>query len=174
MRKPLVGIIMGSDSDLPVMRAAVEMCVEFGIDYEVDIVSAHRTPEKLVRYASSAEERGLRVIIAGAGGAAHLPGMVAAITVLPVIGVPVRSSSLDGMDSLLSIAQMPGGVPVATVAINGAKNAGILAAQIIGSSDSDLRKKIAVYKNKLQNEVEQKSEKLQKIEYKQYLEEMGK
>lgn len=174
MSKPLVGIIMGSDSDLPVMRAAIEMCEEFGIDYEVDIVSAHRTPEKLVTYASCAEERGLKVIIAGAGGAAHLPGMVAAITVLPVIGVPVRSSSLDGMDSLLSIVQMPGGVPVATVAINGAKNAGILAAQIIGSSDSDLRKKIAVYKNKLQNEVNQKSAKLQKVEYKQYLQEMGK
>ncbi|MDP2078207.1 MAG: 5-(carboxyamino)imidazole ribonucleotide mutase [Sulfuricurvum sp.] len=174
MSKPLVGIIMGSDSDLSVMSAAIEMCEEFGIDYEVDIVSAHRTPQKLVKYSDSAEERGLKVIIAGAGGAAHLPGMVAALTVLPVIGVPVRSSSLDGMDSLLSIVQMPGGVPVATVAINGAKNAGILAVQIIGSSDSDLRKKIAVYKNKLKNEVEQKSEKLQKIQYKQYLQEMGK
>lgn len=174
MSKPLVGIIMGSDSDLPVMRAAVEMCEEFGIDYEVDIVSAHRTPEKLVTYSTSAEDRGLKVIIAGAGGAAHLPGMVAALTVLPVIGVPVRSSSLDGMDSLLSIVQMPGGVPVATVAINGAKNAGILAAQIIGSADSDLRKKIAVYKNKLKSEVEQKSEKLQKVQYKQYLQEMTK
>ncbi|MDP2077892.1 MAG: 5-(carboxyamino)imidazole ribonucleotide mutase [Sulfuricurvum sp.] len=174
MSKPLVGIIMGSDSDLPIMRAAVEMCEEFGIDYEVDIVSAHRTPQKLVIYSQSAEERGLKVIIAGAGGAAHLPGMVAALTVLPVIGVPVRSSSLDGMDSLLSIVQMPGGVPVATVAINGAKNAGILAAQIIGSSDASLRKKIAAYKNKLQSEVEQKSEKLQKVAYKQYLQEMGK
>lgn len=174
MSKPLVGIIMGSDSDLSVMRAAVEMCEEFGVQYEVDIVSAHRTPEKLLEYSLSAEERGLKVIIAGAGGAAHLPGMVAALTVLPVIGVPVRSSSLDGMDSLLSIVQMPGGVPVATVAINGAKNAGILAVQIIGSSDNDLRKKIAVYKNKLKNEVEQKSEKLQKIQYKQYLQEMGK
>lgn len=174
MNKPLVGIIMGSDSDLPVMRAAIEMCEEFGVDYEVDIVSAHRTPEKLVAYASTAEERGLKVIIAGAGGAAHLPGMVAAITVLPVIGVPVRTSSLDGMDSLLSIVQMPGGVPVATVAINGAKNAGILAAQIIGTSDSSLRKKIADYKNKLQTEVDQKSEKLKKVEYKQYLKEMVK
>ncbi|MDP3022894.1 MAG: 5-(carboxyamino)imidazole ribonucleotide mutase [Sulfuricurvum sp.] len=174
MSKPLVGIIMGSDSDLSVMSAAIEMCEEFGIDYEVDIVSAHRTPQKLVKYSDSAEERGLKVIIAGAGGAAHLPGMVAALTVLPVIGVPVRSSSLDGMDSLLSIVQMPGGVPVATVAINGAKNAGILAAQIIGSSDASLRKKIAAYKNKLQSEVEQKSEKLQKAAYKQYLQEMGK
>lgn len=174
MSKPLVGIIMGSDSDLPVMSAAVEMCEEFGIAYEVDIVSAHRTPEKLVAYSTSADDRGLKVIIAGAGGAAHLPGMVAALTVLPVIGVPIRSSSLDGMDSLLSIVQMPGGVPVATVAINGAKNAGILAAQIIGSGDSDLRKKIAAYKNKLKSEVEQKSEKLQKLAYKQYLKEMVK
>lgn len=169
MSKPLVGIIMGSDSDLSVMRAAIEMCEEFGIDYEVDIVSAHRTPEKLLKYSLSAEERGLKVIIAGAGGAAHLPGMVAAQTVLPVIGVPVRSSSLDGMDSLLSIVQMPGGVPVATVAINGAKNAGILAAQIIGSSDSSLRQKIAAYKNKIGEEVKVKSEKLQQIGYKQYL-----
>lgn len=174
MSKPLVGIIMGSDSDLSVMRAAIEMCKEFGIDYEVDIVSAHRTPEKLLQYATSAEERGLNVIIAGAGGAAHLPGMVAAITVLPVIGVPVRTSSLDGMDSLLSIVQMPGGVPVATVAINGAKNAGILAAQIIGSSDSSLRKKIAAYKNKMSEEVEEKSKKLQKVQYQQYLKEMVK
>ncbi|MDP3301875.1 MAG: 5-(carboxyamino)imidazole ribonucleotide mutase [Sulfuricurvum sp.] len=174
MSKALVGIIMGSDSDLPVMRAAIEMCEEFGIDYEVDIVSAHRTPEKLVAYSTSAEERGIKVIIAGAGGAAHLPGMVASLTVLPVIGVPVRSSSLDGMDSLLSIVQMPGGVPVATVAINGAKNAGILAAQIIGSGDASLRQKIAVYKNKLKSEVEQKSEKLQKVAYKQYLKEMVK
>lgn len=174
MNKPLVGIIMGSDSDLPVMSAAIEMCEEFGVAYEVDIVSAHRTPEKLVEYASNAEARGLKVIIAGAGGAAHLPGMVAAITVLPVIGVPVRTSSLDGMDSLLSIVQMPGGVPVATVAINGAKNAGILASQIIGSSDDSLRKKIAAYKNKIRDEVDKKSEKLTKIEYRQYLKEMAK
>jgi len=174
MSKPLVGIIMGSDSDLPVMSAAIEMCEEFGIEYEVDIVSAHRTPEKLVEYASSAEHRGLKVIIAGAGGAAHLPGMVAALTVLPVIGVPVRTSSLDGMDSLLSIVQMPGGVPVATVAINGAKNAGILASQIIGANDSSLRKEIGAYKNKMRKEVEQKVEKLKKIEYKKYLKEMVK
>ena len=174
MSKPLVGIIMGSDSDLSVMRAAIEMCEEFGVAYEVDIVSAHRTPEKLVDYSRSAEDRGLKVIIAGAGGAAHLPGMVAALTVLPVIGVPVRTSSLDGMDSLLSIVQMPGGVPVATVAINGAKNAGILASQIIGSSDSSLRKKIASYKDKIREEVNQKSEKLKNIEYKQYIKEMVK
>lgn len=174
MSKAVVGIIMGSDSDLPVMRAAADMCEEFGISYEVDIVSAHRTPQKLVDYASSAEKRGLKVIIAGAGGAAHLPGMVASETSLPVIGVPVRSSSLDGMDSLLSIVQMPGGVHVATVAINGAKNAGILAAQIIGTSESSLRKKITEYKKNMQKEVERKSQKLQKVEYKKYLKEMGK
>jgi 5-(carboxyamino)imidazole ribonucleotide mutase len=173
MSKPLVGIIMGSDSDLPVMRAAIEICEEFGVSYEVDIVSAHRTPAKLVQYSTSAHERGLKVIIAGAGGAAHLPGMVAALTALPVIGVPVRSSSLDGMDSLLSIVQMPGGVPVATVAINGAKNAGILASQIIATSDGALMEKIALYKNKLKDEVDQKSEKLNKISYQQYLKEMG-
>ncbi|CAA6799156.1 MAG: Phosphoribosylaminoimidazole carboxylase catalytic subunit (EC [uncultured Sulfurovum sp.] len=174
MSKALVGIIMGSDSDLPVMSAAVEMCEEFGIAYEVDIVSAHRTPERLVEYSMSAEERGLKVIIAGAGGAAHLPGMVASLTVLPVIGVPVRSSALDGMDSLLSIVQMPGGVPVATVAINGAKNAGILSAQIIGASDADLRGKIREYKSKIKKEVEKKVKKLKKVEYKKYLKEMGK
>lgn len=172
MNKPLVGIIMGSDSDLPVMSAAIEICEEFGVAYEVDIVSAHRTPEKLVQYAVNAENRGLKVIIAGAGGAAHLPGMIASLTVLPVIGVPVRTSSLDGMDSLLSIVQMPGGVPVATVAINGAKNAGILASQIIGTGDSSLRKIIAAYKNKMREEVEQKVDKLKKVEYKEYLKEM--
>ena len=174
MSKPLVGIIMGSDSDLPVMSAAALMCEEFGIDFELDIVSAHRTPEKLVEYSKSAEKRGLIVIIAGAGGAAHLPGMVASETVLPVIGVPVKGSSLEGMDSLLSIVQMPGGVPVATVAINGAKNAGILAAQIIGSGDQTLREKIALYKSEMKAQVDAKSEKLQKVEYKKYLQEMGK
>ncbi len=174
MSKPVVGIIMGSDSDLPVMSAAAQICEEFGIAFELDIVSAHRTPEKLVEYSKSAEARGLKVIIAGAGGAAHLPGMVASETVLPVIGVPVRSSSLDGMDSLLSIVQMPGGVPVATVAINGAKNAGILAAQIIGAGDSGLRERIALYKNEMKAQVDAKSEKLKKVEYKQYLKEMGK
>lgn len=174
MSKPLVGIIMGSDSDLPVMSAAAQICEEFGINFELDIVSAHRTPEKLVEYSKSAQSRGLKVIIAGAGGAAHLPGMVASETVLPVIGVPVRSSSLDGMDSLLSIVQMPGGVPVATVAINGAKNAGILAAQIIGAGDSTLQEKIALYKSEMKAQVDAKSEKLKKIEYKAYLKEMGK
>jgi len=174
MSKPLVGIIMGSDSDLPVMSAAVAMCEEFNIAYEVDIVSAHRTPERLVEYSKNAEQRGLKVIIAGAGGAAHLPGMVASLTVLPVIGVPVRSSSLDGMDSLLSIVQMPGGVPVATVAINGAKNAGILAAQIIGSSDSSIRTAITIYKNKIAQEVEQKVKKLNEVGSQQYLNDMQK
>ena len=165
---------MGSDSDLPVMSAAAQMCEEFGIAYEVDIVSAHRTPQKLVKYSKSAEKRGLKVIIAGAGGAAHLPGMVASETALPVIGVPVRSSALDGMDSLLSIVQMPGGVPVATVAINGAKNAGILAAQIIGTSDSTLRRKVSKYKAKMKKEVNKKSKKLQAVKYKEYLKEFAK
>jgi len=174
MNQVEVGIIMGSDSDLPVMSAAIAICEEFSIGYEVDIVSAHRTPQKLVEYSQSAEKRGLMVIIAGAGGAAHLPGMVAAITPLPVVGVPVRTSSLDGMDSLLSIVQMPGGVPVATVAINGAKNAGLLAAQIIGSSNPALREKITTYKKTMQSEVDAKSEKLKNIAYKQYLQEMGK
>jgi len=171
MSNALVGIIMGSDSDLPVMSAAIEICEAFEIEYEVDIVSAHRTPEKLLQYSSSAEQRGLKVIIAGAGGAAHLPGMVAAVTPLPVIGVPVRTSSLDGMDSLLSIVQMPGGVPVATVAINGAKNAGILAAQIIASHDKSLRSKITDYKNEMKKEVEKKAKKLSKVKYKKYLQE---
>ncbi len=173
MSQAVVGIIMGSDSDLPVMSAAADICEEFGISYEVDIVSAHRTPGKLVEYATSAAERGLKVIIAGAGGAAHLPGMVASETPLPVIGVPVKGKSLEGMDSLLSIVQMPGGVPVATVAVNGAKNAGILAAQIIGASDSALQSKITEYKQEMANQVHQKSEKLQKLAYKQYLKEMA-
>ncbi|MFA9372575.1 MAG: 5-(carboxyamino)imidazole ribonucleotide mutase [Poseidonibacter sp.] len=174
MSKPLVGIIMGSDSDLPVMSAAALMCEEFGIEYEVSVVSAHRTPDRLVEYSKGAEKRGLRVIIAGAGGAAHLPGMVAALTALPVIGVPVRGSNLEGMDSLLSIVQMPGGVPVATVAINGAKNAGILATQILGVKDASLRKKISEYKNKMKEEVEEKVKKLENIKYKKYLKQMAK
>jgi len=144
-----VGIIMGSDSDLPVMQAAADQLSEFGIAYEMTIVSAHRTPQRLYEYSQTAIERGLKVIIAGAGGAAHLPGMVAAITSLPVIGVPVKSSALSGEDSLLSIVQMPPGVPVATVAINGAKNAGILAAQILGTADSAIAKQVADYKQSL-------------------------
>ncbi|PPK58297.1 5-(carboxyamino)imidazole ribonucleotide mutase [Malaciobacter marinus] len=172
MSKPLVGIIMGSDSDLPVMKAAAQMCEEFGIEYEVTIVSAHRTPKRLVKYSENAEKRGLRVIIAGAGGAAHLPGMVASLTPLPVIGVPVKGSSLEGMDSLLSIVQMPGGVPVATVAINGAKNAGILAAQILGVKSKDTRKKIKEYKEKMLDEVQTKIDKLEDVKYEQYLKTM--
>ncbi len=174
MSTPLVGIIMGSDSDLPVMKAAAQMCEEFGIEYEVSIVSAHRTPERLVKYSKGAEKRGLKVIIAGAGGAAHLPGMVASLTALPVIGVPVKGSSLEGMDSLLSIVQMPGGVPVATVAINGAKNAGILAAQMIGIKSKEIRKKVSKYKNKMLDEVNAKIEKLEDIKYEEYLKTMGK
>ena len=174
MSKPLVGIIMGSDSDLPVMQAAAQMCDTFGIAYEVTIVSAHRTPERLVKYAKSAESRGLRVIIAGAGGAAHLPGMVASMTPLPVIGVPVKGSSLEGMDSLLSIVQMPGGVPVATVAINGAKNAGILAAQMIGVKSQEVRKKVKAYKQQMLDEVQAKIDRLEGGSYQAYLETMGK
>ncbi len=154
MESILVGIIMGSDSDLPVMKAAADMLAEFGIGYELTVVSAHRTPMRMVEYASQAAGRGLKVIIAGAGGAAHLPGMVASITPLPVIGVPIKSSnSIDGWDSVLSILQMPGGIPVATVALNGAKNAGILAASIIGAFDPLVGAGIAAYKKQLETEV---------------------
>ena len=156
-----VGIIMGSDSDMPVMKAAIEILEDFDIEVDVDIVSAHRTPEKLFEYGASAHKKGLKVIIAGAGGAAHLPGMIAAITPLPVIGVPIKSSnSIDGWDSILSILQMPGGVPVATVALNGAKNAGILAAQIIGSSDQCVLDKIEVYKEGMKLKVQKASKNL--------------
>ncbi|MAU30862.1 MAG: 5-(carboxyamino)imidazole ribonucleotide mutase [Flavobacteriaceae bacterium] len=149
-----VGIIMGSKSDLPVMQDAIDILSEFGIESEVNIVSAHRTPEKMFKYASDASDNGIKVIIAGAGGAAHLPGMVASITTLPVIGVPVKSrNSIDGWDSVLSILQMPNGVPVATVALNGAKNAGILAAQIIGIFDSEITKKLVDYKSQLEKKV---------------------
>jgi 5-(carboxyamino)imidazole ribonucleotide mutase len=159
MGKKLISIVMGSDSDLPVMRQAAEMLEKFDLEYEIDIVSAHRTPEKLYDFASNAHTRGIEVIIAGAGGAAHLPGMIAAISPLPVIGVPIKSSnSLDGWDSILSILQMPGGVPVATVALNGAKNAGILAAQIVSSMDNSLRNKIIQYKQELKEQVISKSQ----------------
>jgi 5-(carboxyamino)imidazole ribonucleotide mutase len=150
---PLVGIIMGSDSDLPVMQEAATILRELGVPYEMTIVSAHRTPARLYDYAGRAVERGLKVIIAGAGGAAHLPGMAAALTTLPVIGVPVKTSALGGQDSLLSIVQMPAGVPVATVAINGAKNAGILAAQILATADPVLLRRIAVLKRDLESSV---------------------
>lgn len=150
----MVGIIMGSTSDLPVMQQAIDVLTELGIAFEVDIVSAHRTPEKLMDYGSKAHTRGIKAIIAGAGGAAHLPGMVASVSPLPVIGVPVHSSnSIDGWDSVLSILQMPGGVPVATVALDGAKNAGILAAQIIGSSDADVLNRVVEYKERLKEKV---------------------
>jgi len=151
-----VGIIMGSDSDLPVMQDAAAILSELGVPYEITIVSAHRTPARLYEYAQTARERGIRVIIAGAGGAAHLPGMAAAISELPVIGVPVKSSALGGQDSLLSIVQMPAGVPVATVAINGAKNAGILATQILGVGDAALLDRVAQYKRDLEAVVMEK------------------
>jgi len=156
-----VGIIMGSDSDLPVMQAAADILKTFGIPFELTVVSAHRTPLRLVEYATTAEKRGLKVIIAGAGGAAHLPGMIASIAVLPVIGVPIKSSnSIDGWDSILSILQMPNGIPVATVALNAAKNAGILAAEIIGTADQEIAAALHSYKAKLNSEVLLKVEKL--------------
>mgnify|MGYP001991830320 FL=1 len=158
-----VGIIMGSKSDLPVMEEAIAFLKKLNITVEVDIVSAHRTPEKMMSYGAQAHKRGLKVIVAGAGGAAHLPGMIASLTPLPVIGVPIKSSnSIDGWDSILSILQMPGGVPVATVGLNGAKNAGILAAQIIGSSDEKVLNKIVLYKESLKNKVLKNSEQLKK------------
>jgi 5-(carboxyamino)imidazole ribonucleotide mutase len=159
----MVGIIMGSDSDLPIMQEAIDILESFYIQIEVDIVSAHRTPEQLFDYSKNAHKRGLKVIIAGAGGAAHLPGMVASLSPLPIIGVPVKSrNSIDGWDSVLSILQMPGGVPVATVALDGAKNAGILAAQIIGASDKTVLDKIIAYKEALKLKVEEASESLRK------------
>jgi 5-(carboxyamino)imidazole ribonucleotide mutase len=154
LKTPIVGIIMGSDSDLNIMQAAADILKEFNIPFELTVVSAHRTPQRMFDYASAAKERGLKVIIAGAGGAAHLPGMVASITPLPVIGVPIKSSnSIDGWDSVLSILQMPNGVPVATVALNAAKNAGILAAEMIGAFDETVGEKIVAYKKQLNAEV---------------------
>ncbi len=156
-----VGIIMGSDSDLPIMQEAIDILQSFDIETEVDIVSAHRTPEKLFDYATNAHTRGINVIIAGAGGAAHLPGMIASMSPLPVIGVPVKSrNSIDGWDSILSILQMPGGVPVATVALDGAKNAGILAAQIIGQADKKVLQTIISYKQELKEKVNKAAEKI--------------
>lgn len=170
--KPVVGIIMGSDSDLPVMSNAAKMLDDLKIPYELSIVSAHRTPDKLYSYAKSAKESGLKVIIAGAGGAAHLPGMTAAMTVLPVIGVPVLTKALGGVDSLYSIVQMPPGIPVATVAINGALNAGLLAAKIIAVGDEELSSRIEEYAKSLETMVETKSDKLENVKYKAYLEQM--
>ena len=166
---PLIGIIMGSDSDLPTMQAAISICEEFDIASEVAIVSAHRTPERMVNYARTAHQRGLKVIIAGAGGAAHLPGMVAALTPLPVIGVPVKTSTLSGVDSLYSIVQMPGGIPVATVAIGNAKNAGLLAVQILASHDPELLAKVQAYREALKTMVMEKQTELERVGYQAYL-----
>ena len=171
--KPTVGIIMGSDSDLPVMQEAVTMLKQLGVESEVTIVSAHRTPDRMVEYAKKAEDKGIKVIIAGAGGAAHLPGMTAAFTHLPVIGVPVMTKTMKGIDSLLSIAQMPPGIPVACVAINGAKNAGILAAEIIAQSDDAVKSKLIAYRARMQSEVMAKAEKLENIGYEDYLNNNG-
>lgn len=168
--KPLVVIIMGSDSDLPVMSEAAVILDEFQIPYELTIVSAHRTPERMFEFAKKAHTRGIKVIIAGAGGAAHLPGMVASLTPLPVIGVPVQTKTMSGLDSLYSIVQMPPGIPVATVAINGAKNAGLLAAKILCSSDTKIMKRVISYMKELESTVLKKAEKLEKVGYKKYLE----
>ena len=166
MSKAIVGIIMGSSSDLPVMQDAADILREFGVVIELSVVSAHRTPEAMIDYASSARERGLKVVIAGAGGAAHLPGMVAAVTSLPVIGVPILSSnSIDGWDSVLSILQMPNGVPVATVALNAAKNAGILAAQILATSNAELSQNLINYKQELREKVEESAEQVGKMNF---------
>jgi len=162
MKKAQIGIIMGSDSDWPVMKDAAEILKEWDIAYEVDVVSAHRTPDKMMDYGKSARGRGLKVIIAGAGGAAHLPGMIASLTSLPVIGVPVHSrNSIDGWDSILSILQMPAGIPVATVALNASKNAGILAARILGAADDSIANKLENYQNELKEKVSQKALSLQ-------------
>jgi 5-(carboxyamino)imidazole ribonucleotide mutase len=157
---PLVGVVMGSDSDWRIMSDASQVLTDFGIAHEVEVVSAHRTPDKLIRYGREARGRGLRVIIAGAGGAAHLPGMLASVTALPVVGVPVQLATLDGLDSLLSIVQMPAGIPVATVSINGAKNAGLLAARILGSADDAMADRLEEYTRDLEGQVEQKNRRL--------------
>jgi len=170
MNQPLIGIIMGSDSDLPTMQAAIAVCEEFGVHSEVAIVSAHRTPDRMVEYAKSAHTRGIKVIIAGAGGAAHLPGMVASLTPLPVIGVPVATRHLQGVDSLYSIVQMPAGIPVATVAIGNAKNAGLLAVQIIASHNPELLAKVEKYRASLAEMVMEKQAKLEEVGYRKYLE----
>jgi 5-(carboxyamino)imidazole ribonucleotide mutase len=169
----MIGIIMGSDSDLPVMSKAAVILDKFEVPYEITIVSAHRTPLRMYQYAKTAEERGIKVIIAGAGGAAHLPGMVASLTHLPVIGVPVKTSTLNGLDSLLSIVQMPAGIPVATVAINNAENAALLALSILSTFDKNIADKLKQYKQELKNKVEEKAKKLEEIGYKSYIKEMG-
>ena len=169
-----VAIVMGNDSDMPVMSKAADFLDQMGIDYEMTIISAHREPDIFFEWAKGAEERGVKVIIAGAGKAAHLPGMCAAIFPLPVIGIPMKTSDLGGVDSLYSIVQMPSGIPVATVAINGGKNAGILAAKILAASDPELLEKLKAYSEKMKTEVESKAEKLDKIGYKEYLASMKK
>ena len=170
MNKVQVGIIMGSQSDLPVMAEAAKFLEEIGLGYELTIVSAHRTPGRMIAYAEKARERGIKVIIAGAGGAAHLPGMVASLTTLPVIGVPVKSSnSIDGWDSILSILQMPSGIPVATVALNGAKNAGILAASIVGAFDGEVADRLAAFKNSLKTKVEASAREIEQKGWKEIL-----
>lgn len=169
---PLIGIIMGSDSDLPTMQGAIAVCAEFGVPYEVGIVSAHRTPARLVEYAQTAQQRGLKVIIAGAGGAAHLPGMVASLTPLPVMGVPIPTRHLQGVDSLYSILQMPAGIPVATVAIGNAKNAGLLAVQILATADSELLARVQQYRQDLEQTVLEKQAKLTRLGWQDYLQEM--
>jgi 5-(carboxyamino)imidazole ribonucleotide mutase len=169
---PLIGIIMGSDSDLPTMKDAIAVCEDFGVSYEVAITSAHRTPDRMVEYAKSAHQRGLKVIIAGAGGAAHLPGMVASLTPLPVIGVPVPSRHLQGVDSLYSIVQMPAGIPVATVAIGNATNAGLLAVQILGTQQTELLLKVIQYRQTLCDSVMNKQTKLEQLGYEEYLKQM--
>ncbi|NEO69366.1 5-(carboxyamino)imidazole ribonucleotide mutase [Moorena sp. SIO3H5] len=171
--QPLIGIIMGSDSDLPTMQNAIAVCEDFGVPWEVAIVSAHRTPERMVNYAKDAHKRGLKVIIAGAGGAAHLPGMVAALTPLPVIGVPVSSRQMKGIDSLYSIVQMPGGIPVATVAIGNSKNAGLLAVQILGTHQPELLERVQQYRQNLAESVMEKQALLDELGYEQYLGQMG-
>jgi 5-(carboxyamino)imidazole ribonucleotide mutase len=160
-KKPLVGVIMGSDSDLGVMAEATKVLGELGVECETTIVSAHRTPDRLVSYAKGAAARGLEVIVAGAGGAAHLPGMTASMTTLPVIGVPIRTKTLDGLDSLLSIVQMPSGIPVATVAVDGGRNAGLLAARILATSRPELAKRLSSYASRLESEVLAKAERLE-------------
>ncbi len=167
--RPIIGIIMGSDSDLPVMNDAAEICREFKIPHEVTVVSAHRTPDRMVAYAKSAASRGLKVLIAGAGGSAHLPGMTASLTTLPVIGVPVKTKSLAGLDSLLSIVQMPAGIPVATVAINGAKNAGLLAVKIIAAGDSKLTAALQKYMNSLKTKVSSTAKELETVGTQKYM-----
>ncbi|MGK7887884.1 MAG: 5-(carboxyamino)imidazole ribonucleotide mutase [Leptolyngbyaceae cyanobacterium] len=170
---PQIGIVMGSDSDLPVMEGAIAICEAFGVAHEVAIVSAHRTPERMMDYGQTAHYRGIKVIIAGAGGAAHLPGMLAAITPLPVIGVPVPTRHLSGVDSLYSIVQMPGGIPVATVAIGNAKNAGLLAVQILASHDPPLLRQVEAYRQSLKDMVMDKQQRLEDLGHKDYLNQMG-